>query len=236
MILKPFFTYTGGKYRLARRYPEPVYDTIIEPFAGAAGYALRYPERKVLLIDLDPQVATLWEYLIAASPSDIRALPLYDGTWGSTDELVWLSEGERMVIRGWLNKGYFGKSPSKWMRSGEYPTQFWGEEMRERVAQQVPVIKHWKIIHGSYEQAPSIWATWFIDPPYEVAGKTYIHGSGALDFSALGDWCRRRLGQVIVCENVGAKWLPFEPFVSSHAMVGSGRSGRSEEAVWVQEL
>jgi hypothetical protein len=236
MSLRPFFTYTGGKYRLAPRYPEPRHNLIIEPFAGSAGYSLRHPEREVLLIDLSPNVVTLWEYLIAASPSDVRALPLYDGTWESTDDLTYLSEGERLLIRGWLNKGTSGKRPSSWMRSGQYDTQFWGEAIRERVAQQVSAIKHWKVLRESYEVAPDVVATWFIDPPYEIAGKTYDFGSPDIDFVKLGDWCSRRPGQVIVCENVGASWLPFEEFASSHAMMGGGRSGRSAEAVWVQDL
>jgi hypothetical protein len=37
--LKPFFNYYGGKWRVARRYAPPEHDLIIEPFAGAAGYA-----------------------------------------------------------------------------------------------------------------------------------------------------------------------------------------------------
>ena len=35
--LKPFFTYYGGKYRAAPKYPEPVHGSIVEPFAGSAG-------------------------------------------------------------------------------------------------------------------------------------------------------------------------------------------------------
>jgi hypothetical protein len=234
--LKPFFTYTGGKYRLAPRYPTPTHDTIVEPFAGSAGYSLRHHDKDVILIDLDPDVATLWEYLIAASPSDILSLPLHDDLiWGSTDNLSWLSKGEKMLIRGWLNKGTFGKTPSAWMRSGEFDTQFWGEAIRQRVATQVPKIKHWKVIHGTYAEAPDIAATWFIDPPYEVAGVTYDYGSGPIDFPALGDWCRSRQGQVVVCENVGAQWLPFRPFASAHAMFGTRRSGRSAEAVWMND-
>ena len=233
--MKPFFTYTGGKYRLAPRYPAPVHDTIIEPFAGSAGFSLRHYERDVLLVDLSPEVATLWEYLIAASSADVLGLPLYDGTWETTDDLVLLSEGERLLIRGWLNKGTFGKRPSAWMRTGKYDTQFWGEKIRARVAQQVPLIKHWKVIHGSYEDLPDIAATWFVDPPYEVAGTAYAYGSSDIDFAALGAWCRSRSGQVIVCENDGATWLPFRPFVSAHAMIGKTRSGRSAEAVWMND-
>lgn len=62
--LKPFFTYFGGKYRLAPKYPKPMYNTIVEPFAGSAGYSLRYPEREVILNDLDPVISGIWEYLI----------------------------------------------------------------------------------------------------------------------------------------------------------------------------
>ena len=233
--MKPFFTYTGGKYRLAPRYPAPAYDMIIEPFAGSAGYSLRYHEKDVVLLDLDPAVATLWEYLIAAAPRDILSLPLYDGTWETTDDLTSLSDGEKMLIRGWLNKGTFGKRPSAWMRSGKFDTQFWGEKIRQRVAEQVPLIKHWKVLHEPYTNSPDVDATWFVDPPYQVAGVAYRHGSGDIDFSALGQWCRERSGQTIVCENDGATWLPFRPFASAHAMSGSHRTGRSAEAVWLSD-
>jgi hypothetical protein len=39
--LEPMFTYLGGKWRLAPKYPPPIHDTIIEPFCGSAGYSLR---------------------------------------------------------------------------------------------------------------------------------------------------------------------------------------------------
>ena len=230
--LKPFFTYTGGKYRLAPKYPAPAHDLIVEPFAGSAGYSLRHYERDVLLVDLDPRVATLWEYLIEASPSDVRSLPLFDGSWETTDDLHSLSDGEAMLIRGWLNKGTFGKRPSAWMRTGLYPNQFWGEATRERVASQVPLIKHWRIQHGSYESAPDVEATWFIDPPYQVAGVCYAHGSQKIDYAALARWCKEREGQVLACENVGADWLPFRPFADAKAMHGGQRTGVSREAIW----
>jgi hypothetical protein len=73
-------------------------------------------------------------------------------------------------------------------------------------------------------------ATWFVDPPYQRAGKEYIHAGDALDFPALGVWCRQRRGQALVCENVGADWLPFEPFMLAKA--GPARRV-SAEALWV---
>lgn len=73
--MKPFFCYFGGKWRAAPRYPQPRFATIIEPFAGAAGYATRYADRNVRLYDVNPVVVGVWDYLIKASPSDVMGLP-----------------------------------------------------------------------------------------------------------------------------------------------------------------
>jgi site-specific DNA-adenine methylase len=57
--LKPFFCYYGGKWRAAPHYPAPEHDRIIEPFAGAAGYSMRYPQKRVALYEKDPKTRTL---------------------------------------------------------------------------------------------------------------------------------------------------------------------------------
>ena len=86
------------------------------------------------------------------------------------------------------------------------------------------------MIEGGYDLAPDVEATWFIDPPYNNAvGRYYIHGPEALDYESLGRWCQSRRGQVMVCENDGAEWLPFSPFETLKAGVnGSG----SKEVLW----
>jgi hypothetical protein len=35
---------------------------MVEPFAGAAGYSLRYPERDVILVERYAVVAEMWRY------------------------------------------------------------------------------------------------------------------------------------------------------------------------------
>lgn len=70
------FPYYGSKTRLSKHYPPPQYKKIIEPFAGSAAYSLHYADREVILCDRDPVIAEVWRYLIAASPEQIRALPL----------------------------------------------------------------------------------------------------------------------------------------------------------------
>lgn len=232
MLIRPFFSYYGGKWRDALSYPAPLHDTIIEPFAGSAGYALRHHARKVVLCDTDEHIVGVWDYLINVSELELAALPDVGpegtATLGVCQEARWL-------IGFWLNKGAAApcKKPSSWMRSGRYPGSFWGHSVRLRIARQLYAIRHWRINLCSYHDAPvDGQATWFVDPPYAVAGSHYRHGSGALDFAALGAWCRSRPGQTIVCENDGATWLPFRPLASVKT---SRRLSRSAEAIWVSE-
>lgn len=105
----------------------------------------------------------------------------------------------------------------------------WSDAHKQSVARQVPLIKHWKIIYGDYSCVKGE-ATWFVDPPYQVAGKYYKHKN--IDYVKLGEWCRQLEGQAIVCENVGADWLPFKPFA---IFQGAFARPGSQEALWTNE-
>lgn len=230
--LYPFFCYFGGKWRAAKRYPQPRYQHIIEPFAGAAGYSLRYPHLNVTLYDLDTAIYGMWDYLIRASENDIRSLPL---DVQHVNDLNICQEA-RWLIGFWLNKAAATPhlTPSAWMRSGIRPNSYWGEVIRERIASQVSKIKHWKVINKSYEEADGVEATWFIDPPYQgECGRRYR--CRIEDYAKLGSWCCGRKGQVIVCERAGAEWLPFQTFHTIKATPGSRRKSYSEEVIWTKE-
>lgn len=235
-VRRPFFTYFGGKWRAAKRYPKPAHDTIIEPFAGSAGYALRYPRHNVILVEKNEKVAGLWEYLIRADAAEILSLP--DITSDQTVDDLNICQEAKWLIGFWLNKGTSSpcKRPGAWMRSGEHSVgNFWGFKTKWDIASQVDVISHWKVIHGEYWDAPNIVATWYVDPPYIVAGKDYPHGAKGIDYDHLGRWCRSRQGQVVVCENEGAEWLPFEYFAEIKAMPGRLRKGTSSEVIWTAD-
>ena len=230
--LRPFFGYYGGKWRDAlKHYPEPDHGTILEPFAGSAGYSLRYAQRKVILCEIDPILSEVWRYLIRVKAEEILAIPDI-GPGGTVDDLK-LPQEARWLVGFWLNRGSASprKSPSKWMCEGIRPGSFWGLRVRQTIASQVDSIRHWQVFNRSYFECPSPRAaTWFVDPPYQLAGKHYRFGSDQLDYETLGAWCRTRPGQVIVCENEDAAWLPFRKL----ADVKTTRAGRrSNEAIWL---
>lgn len=224
--LAPFFYYYGAKNRVGRLYPRPEHDTIIEPFAGSASYSLHYPQRRVLLSDIDPVIAGVWEYLIRSTPDEIRRLPLEVPT--TVDDLD-IPQEARWLLGFWMNKGSATpkKSPSVWMRDGSRPNTFWGTSTRERIATQVDAISHWRIRCCDYLGVEDFTATWFVDPPYDNQPGTRYRFHD-IDYAHLSSWVRERSGQVIVCENEGAEWLPFQPL----AAVKSSRRRTSREVVW----
>lgn len=231
--MKPFWTYFGGKYRLAPRYPAPLYGTIIEPFAGAAGYALRYPERRIILVEKSPTVAGIWRWLIAATPEQVRGLPRLPAS-GRLEDAEWPCQAAQDLAGFWITRGaaHPNRSASAWMRDPRYSRWSWGEHAIARIAEQVEGIKHWTLLEGDYTAAPDLPATWFIDPPYHRGGVRYPQSAKALDFPVLGRWCQSRRGQAIVCEQAGATWLPFRHFHLAKGNESVSGCKVSAELVW----
>jgi len=237
--LRPFFSYYGSKWMIAPRYPAPLHDHIVEPFAGSAQYSTLHWRRRVTLIEKNPVVAAVWRWLIAADAREVMSIPLIAD--GQTVDDLGLCQEAAWFVGFWLNKAATapGRKLSKWVRSTAHDARYkgvaWGEHTRACVARQVHACDHWQIVEGDYRCAPmTSRACYFIDPPYAgKAGSHYQHGSQALDYGALSSWCRQIKGQAIVCEADGAQWLPFEPFaVSKSSQVRHGRVSR--EAVWTK--
>ncbi len=222
-MLRPFFSYFGGKWTLAPRYPAPEHAVIVEPFAGSAGYATRYPDREVILVERAPVIAALWRWLIGVSVDEVMSLPL------DPSKLEGLSDEAQSLIRFWCARGRVrpANTISSWMSSGGWPTSFWGEYARARIAEQVQRIRHWRLIEGDYTEAPDVHATWFVDPPY-VGSRHYL--ARVTDYGALARWCRSRRGLTIVCEQGGAEWLPFRRFRNAKSIA----RGSYREVVYTQ--
>jgi site-specific DNA-adenine methylase len=231
--LRPFFGYYGGKWRDARKhYPAPTHPQIFEPFAGSAGYALRHAHLRVTLYDLDPVICGVWDYLTKVRPEEVLAIPDVHADETVADLLV--PQEARWLVGFWMNRAVSAprNKPSKWMREGARPGSFWGPRVRQNIASQVDAIRHWRVVNASYENVDtSAPATWFVDPPYQSAGKHYRFGSVGIDYAHLSAWCRNLQGQVIVCEAGDADWLDFAKL----ADIKTTRPGkRSVEAVWLR--
>lgn len=67
--------YFGTKTNTVNLYPKPAQGKIIEPFAGAAKYSLKYFDREILLVDKYKVVIDIWKWLQLCSTKDIDRLP-----------------------------------------------------------------------------------------------------------------------------------------------------------------
>lgn len=197
------FYYLGRKKELARLYPEPEGEVIIEPFAGSGAYSLHGErwKKRVILNDLSERVVRVWKHLQGATEKDIRGLPM-PGIGERLSSYQSLSDEERWLIAWHVNPGADQETDvvtafGKWAPGREY------------IASNLHRIRHWEIRQGEYRDLPDIEATWFIDPPYHRSGRYYR--TNTVDYTELGAWCLTRRGPVCICEQEGADWLPFKP-------------------------
>ena len=216
------FSYYGSKSKVIDLYPAPKYGKIIEPFAGSARYSLKYWDRDVLLVDKYETIIRIWKWLQKCSPSDIIGLP--DLKSGETVDSFDLCDEAKWLIGFCINRG--SAQPKK------SPKVFnsWSDNKRQ-IAGQLFKIRRWNIMCGDYKSVDNQTATWFIDPPYQTGGEWYVEDNSSVDYKELEVWARSRNGQVIVCENTKANWLPFWPIGEL-----SGAYSKTTEAIWMNDV
>lgn len=232
-ITGPLFKLFGSKWSASKYYPTPEYDTIVEPFAGSAGYSLRHYQKSVRIAESNTHVYNLWNWLINdAKEDDIRSIPLNIPEGTDIRELG-MTDGQNLLLKNWQRTNNVGNcwTISPW---GNKPGQ-WTENTRSRVAEQSQCIKHWNVYKNSSEVFDNTENTWFVDPPYLY---NYNYKT-TVDFESLGKTCNSLLGQVIVCEATCPKtqqvpgWLPFKPFrrtVTSRRKANNNH--HSNELIW----
>jgi len=224
------WSYYGSKSKIVIKYPPPKYDKIIEPFCGSARYSLLYFEKDIELVDKYRVVIELWKYLQRCSPKDILSLPKLQN--GDNLDNFNLSKEEKLLMGFMVQQGV--NAPRKTVSSvfGNGKMSVLIERDKQRIADNLYKIKHWKITLGDYRCLENTDCTWFIDAPYQYGGE-YYHSSvnnTHINFSELAKWCKSRSGQIIVAENNKADWLPFE-YLSDL----SGSKNRTKEVIWYKE-
>lgn len=217
------WSYYGRKFQYIKKYPKPIYSTIVEPFAGTASYALSYFDRDVIISDIYPVVYRVWKYLQLASPRDILSLPDVENGENISKYSTLLSQEEYWLMGFCINGG---SNRPKHTASSVGNFNYWNRD-KIRIAENLYKIRHWRILNDSYLDIKNQTATWYIDAPYQFQ-KLYV--CNTIDYWALRDWCKFRQGQVIVCEQMGADWLPFVPLTEL-----SGQRKKSIEAMWYRE-
>lgn len=240
MITGPLFKWFGSKWSSSRYYPIPEYDTVLEPFAGGAGYSLRHYKKNIVLAERDTHIRNLWSWLIhEATESSIRDLPI-NIPEGTDIRTLGLSYGQELLIKSWQRTNNVGScwTISSW---GNKPGQ-WTENTRARVASEFHCIKHWRVIEDGMtllasKHEPS---TWFVDPPYQF---NYQYKSSPIDYDMLGTTIKQLQGQTIVCEALCQKtgtcptWLPFVDFrrtVTSRRKTNENH--HSKELIYINSL
>ena len=230
--MKPFFSYYGSRWSMAKHYGKPNSEIVIEPFCGSAGYSTYWSVPKAHLYDLNPDIISIWNWLITASEQDIYDLPTEIETVAQINELP---DGARQLIYMWVNKGRaeVGNNISSWYfkYKGSTDCKVWGKPVQDRLASQIGMIRDWKAETLDYQQIPNLEGHYHVDPPFSGQyGRRYPHSD--INYEQLSRWCQTRVGYVQVCEHADATWLPFKPLKESQTTRGK-RSGKTfQEGIW----
>lgn len=212
------FSYYGSKSKIVDYYPPPKHKRIIEPFCGSARYSLKYWQNDVLLVDKYSVVIRIWKWLQNATENDVRGLP--EPTYKQNIEDFNISADEKLLMGFLVARGI--ASPQKIVQMfSDIPLA------KRNIIENLHKIKHWEIRQGSYDEIENQNCTWFIDPPYQFGGEHYRESATKINFNHLGEWCKSREGQTIVCENTKANWLNFKPVIEFN-----GAYDKTTEAIW----
>lgn len=229
--MKPFFSYYGAKFTLAKYVGPPRRDFVIEPFAGSAAYSTLYEPFRVALYDVNVDICDLWHWLIHCSDSDVLSIP---DRFDDFEQVNRLSRGSNLLVRFWIGKGFAEPanrlSPWYLQFRGCNNCKVWGPAVKARILRQKPMIKQWTIDQMSYHKIPLREAHWHVDPPYSNrAGRRYKYS--AIDYDNLAEWCSSLPGSVDVFENAGADWLPFQHLRDIHTTRGKRSGAVSREMI-----
>ena len=209
------FYYYGAKNMLAKHYPPPKLDLVIEPFGGSAAYGIHHLAKnnklRLIVNEKDPKVFNMWAFLKNTTFSEIENYPLPNVGENTSDFFIMTCAASNAVSKC-----------SKMKVSERLRYVF--EIQKRRILQRFHLLERIEVTNLDYTEIINQQACWFIDPPYQLQtivqntpfqngnGYSVGYNSDSINFSDLASWCISRDGQIIVCEKQGANWLPFRSF------------------------
>lgn len=265
---KSALSYYGGKSRIIHRYPAPEYPLIIEPFAGAAAYAMKWAGTEIRtpewisatgshmqlglnvhcwINDLDEKTHAIWQFLTSPLASDLASvipasvpvgqkvseLTLWDDVLASHVVPDVVSQGMLYLLQAEANHGTQGARGIH-DQVTSIGANCW-PRLKRKLEWVIPHVKSFKVTMLDYRELPDVEATWFVDPPYNNPAGMRYRTSGGIDYRELGEWCKSRRGQVIVCENAGADWLDFQPLIERQGIKSSYQKSTAMEVIWTND-
>lgn len=231
MSFRAAFSFYGSKSKVLGFYPRPSHDLIIEPFAGGASYSLAHGEgRDVWINDLDPEVFGMWRFIQNDIMAWLDRIPRHVEPGQKVSDLVPDAPSALVsLMRAEANQGTQG-ARGVHDQVTSMGAKCW-PRIHEKLAWAHGRCQGWTITNYPYNLMTCPEGTWFIDPPYDnLAGRRYRQQ--VVDYEALRQFCLSRVGQVIVCENVGATWLPFQPLVERRGIKSRYQRSTAKEAIY----
>ncbi len=215
---RSLFRYPGGKTWLVplfRRWMlslEKKPRVLVEPFAGGGIIGLTTAFEgladEVLLVELDPQVAAVWETILGDDADWLaeRILSFEFNIGTVTMELARTSSARREIafqtlLRNRVSHGGIlakGAGLMKQGESGRGPKSRWyPETLARRIRQLAPVRSRIRFVHGDAitvlrENRRRRDAVFFIDPPYTAGGKragSRLYTHNEVDHDRLFELC-----------------------------------------------
>ncbi len=144
-------------------------------------------------------------------------------------DIGWADINDAESLSIYRNSVFRGESPTSY----NSPHKFNALLRRTRALARA-IGSSWCFEHASYQCAPDIEATWFIDPPYQRSFDQYA--AKPVDYVELWKWIGTRRGQIILCEAADNDWIP-EPVNVVHTVAsglagGRPRGGPRVEVMW----
>jgi DNA adenine methylase len=196
------FRYPGGKTWLVPRVRQWLRSRdekprhFIEPFAGGAivGLTVAFENLadEVTLVELDEDVASVWQTILSDDGEWlVERIADFDMSLHSVERAVQLatrSTRDRAfatILRNRINRGGILAPGAGRMRNGEngkgLRSRWYAETLCRRIRDIISLRAKLRFVHGdgldAMEKSAAAWETsYFIDPPYTVAGRRlYLH-------------------------------------------------------------